>query len=202
MGLIVIYFRTHRALLMDEKKIAARFEKTMLPHLPAAYNLALWIMRNPQDAEDVVQSSYLKAFKAFKSFSDDNAHAWILKIVRNTCMTLLKRNKNNKVVRLDASPLVLEDVVFEQYLLDGAGQPEINAIVQCEQASVQKALSRLPVKYREVIILREFEDMQYQQIADVIGVPIGTVMSRLSRARKHFAQLMTQNKHKRVSNEL
>ena len=162
----------------------------MLPHLEAAYNLALWIMRHPQDAEDVVQISYLKAYKAFHQFSGNNDRAWMLKIVRNNCMTNLKRNKRDNVIRLDVNSLVLEAVTYEQYLSQGAGQPEIDAELKSQRESVHNALSQLPFDYREVIVLREFEDLGYQQIADIIDVPIGTVMSRLSRARKKLAQIM------------
>lgn len=187
---------------MVKKPSRRRFEQTMLPHLAAAYNLALWLLRHPQDAEDVVQDAYLKAYNAFDQFAGDNGAAWILKIVRNTCMTLLKQKKNHKVVRLETVASGSESVLPEQMLSGSGGRPETDAIVQSERAAVHKAISQLPVDYREVIILREFEDLGYQQIADITDVPIGTVMSRLSRARKRLGKLLLANESVGIKREL
>ncbi|VAW04002.1 hypothetical protein MNBD_ALPHA04-2252 [hydrothermal vent metagenome] len=161
------------------------FKALILPHLGASYNLALWLMRTPHDAEDVVQESYLKAFNAFDQFKGENPKGWLLSIVRNTCMTLLSRNmRQSKVVPIEIaldSPGIWR---ADQHLVEPMTSPVDQLISAHESREVRKAVSQLPVEFREVIVLREFEDMAYQQIADITGVPVGTVMSRLSRARK------------------
>jgi RNA polymerase sigma factor (sigma-70 family) len=165
---------------MDEKTRLALFEQTIVPHLNAAYNLAAWLTRNKDDAEDVVQEAYLRAFRFFGGFHGGDGKAWLLTIVRNTCQTWLRREKGNRsVVMFDEqthSPEVAKT------------NPEGMLLKKFDAGSLRDCLEGLPVDYREVVILRELEEMSYQEIADVVKIPIGTVMSRLSRARQRLAE--------------
>lgn len=150
----------------------AEFERMFLPHLDAAYNLARWLMRNEQDAEDVVQEAYLRAFKFFESFQGTGGKAWLLAIVRNTCRT--GRQSNAGMAEFDEvkHSSAVPDNTAEQVLLKRA---EIDGLRACIDA--------LPAEYREVIVLRELEELSYKDIAEAAAVPLGTVMSRLARAR-------------------
>ncbi|MSO92927.1 MAG: sigma-70 family RNA polymerase sigma factor [Rhodospirillales bacterium] len=167
------------------------FERLFLPHLPAAYNLARWLTRHPADAEDMVQEAYLRAFRAFDRFSGDDGKAWILTIVRNACLTSLKRDSRwRNVVRLDTvDPLELHALVGQANPL---GDPEKHLFAKRDGERVRAAIARLPEDLREIIVLREFEELSYAQIARVVDVPVGTVMSRLSRARAHLRELLTE----------
>jgi RNA polymerase sigma-70 factor (ECF subfamily) len=159
------------------------FEQEVLPHLDAAFNLARWLTRNNQDAEDVVQEASLRAFRFFSKFRGGNARAWLLKIVRNTCYTWLHVNR----------PLQ-NAAEFDETLSPPdhrALNPE-EAILQNDTgAQLRKALETLSPNLREVLILREFEGMSYRQIAEITGVPTGTVMSSLWRARGRLRQALT-----------
>ena len=173
---------------MDPEIKARRFEQTIMPHLDAAYNLARWLTRNDSDAQDVVQDAYLRAFKYFDSFEGENPSAWLLAIVRNTCFTWMRRNRPTEEV-LGSEPLDEESVGNAEPMLGGgsralATDPETLLIEGRDRTQVNELVSKLPVEFREVIVLREIEDLSYREIADVVGIPIGTVMSRLSRARK------------------
>lgn len=177
---------------MARRRSRAEFERVMLPHLGASYNLAVWLLRHPQDAEDAVQNAYLRAYKAFDRFQGDHAAAWVLKIVRNTCLTSLNKNTNpRKVVSLDAALSGSNAHRIVPFLHDTQALPDANLIVKHERKLVQDAIFQLPPDYREIIVLREFEEMTYQQIADITEVPIGTVMSRLSRARRALRDLIS-----------
>src|SRR5208282_293782 len=159
------------------------FEQAVLPHLDAAYNLARWLTRNEQDAQDAVQEAYLRALRFFPSFRGDNARAWLMKIVRNACYTWLHANR----------PLQ-EAAEFDENLLppDSCTPNPEEALLQSDNdALVRKALEKLPRNFREVIILREFEGMSYKEIAEITGMPAGTVMSCLSRARDRLDQTLT-----------
>ena len=160
------------------------FERQLLPHLDAAYNLARFLMRNDQDAEDVVQEAALRAFRFFDSFRGENSRAWFLSIVRNTAFTALKRNRMDK-----------ETVVFDEEL-HGSQMPPLDAGLALDRAQdrqrVHGAIEQLPAEFREAITLRELEGMSYKEIADVAGVPIGTIMSRLARARRQLQLLLTK----------
>ena len=150
--------------------------EALLPHLDVAYNLARWLTRNDHDAEDVVQESYLRALKSFGRFHGSNARPWLLKIVRNTCYTWLRRNRSQQSME-----------EFDQTILSKESDlpdPETSAVAKSQQQQVAQALNNLPAEFREVLVLREFEELSYKEIADVAGVPVGTVMSRLARARK------------------
>jgi RNA polymerase sigma-70 factor (ECF subfamily) len=159
------------------------FEQAVLPHLDAAYNLARWLLRNDQDAQDVAQEAYLRAFRFFPGFRGSNARAWLLKIVRNTCYTWLQAERP------------LQDAAeFDENLFrpdSCAPNPEESVLQNDSDALVRKALEKLPSNYREVLILRELEGMSYREIGDITGMPAGTVMSSLSRARGRLRQILS-----------
>lgn len=166
-----------------DKARQAEFECTVLPHLGAAYSLARWLMRHPQDAEDAVQESVLRAYRAFNAQVGGSPAAWFLAIVRNTCLTALERRRGDRNV------IVLDDVAqaIDRTAPAARGPsppPQDEAMIAEEQRRrVQNAIAGLPSQYREVIVLREFHELSYREIAKVVGAPIGTVMSRLARAR-------------------
>ncbi|MBI3435035.1 MAG: sigma-70 family RNA polymerase sigma factor [Proteobacteria bacterium] len=161
------------------------FEAMALPHMDAAHSLAFWLVRSRPDAEDIVQDAYLRAFRAFDSFAGDNFKAWLLTIVRNLAYRWHSvRQKSANVISLD-EVLHARDEGGPGAMQLASGAPSVEALLigAAEQALVRKALAELPPVFREVIVLREIEGLSYQDIADVAGVPTGTVMSRLSRAR-------------------
>lgn len=160
------------------------FEQVLLPHLDAAYNLARWLTRDEQDAQDVVQEAYLRALRFFGGFRGGDGRPWLLAIVRNTCHDWLRsRGRPDQVVTFD------EQIHSE----DGAGQtPETLLLRQRDKETLQHALAAMPVPLREVLVLRELEGLSYKAIAEVLGVPIGTVMSRLSRARARLEEELTR----------
>jgi RNA polymerase sigma-70 factor, ECF subfamily len=159
------------------------FEQAVLPHLDAAYNLARWLTRHGQDAEDVVQEAYLRAFRFFPGFRGGDARAWLMKIVRNTCYTWFHANRPLQ----DAAEF--DENVFPPD--SHAPNPEEAVLQNDSDTLVRKALEMLPQNSREVLILRELEGMSYKEIADITGVPLGTVMSSLSRARDRLRQVLT-----------
>jgi RNA polymerase sigma-70 factor (ECF subfamily) len=162
----------------------ALFEQTVLPHIHAAYNLAHWMTNNDQDAEDIVQESYLRAYKYFSSYQGGNSRSWLLTIVRNTCYTWLRENQaQGLTVDLDEE---LSTTEFDQ------ADPELSLQIKTDQQSVTRALEELPAAYRELIVLRELEAMSYKEIALIAGIPIGTVMSRLARARQRLKECLGQ----------
>jgi RNA polymerase sigma-70 factor (ECF subfamily) len=156
------------------------FEELILPHLDAAYNLARWLTRNDQDAQDVVQDSYLRAFRFFDGYRGGDGKAWLLAIVRNTCRTWrLRQNRESG------------SVPFEETAHSGGGlaPDQEQGMVDRERAAVLRTcIEMLPMDFREVLVMRELEEMSYQEIADALGVALGTVMSRLSRARKRLEE--------------
>jgi len=165
----------------DKAELVA-FEQAVLPHLGAAFNLARWLTGNDHDAEDVVQESYLRALRFFSGFRGGNSRPWLLAIVRNTCYTWLRRN------RMDDSTAELDE---DMPAMDSASSnPEAVLLSAARRDLVQRALEDLPAALREIVILREMEGMSYKEIAEVTAVPIGTVMSRLARARARLQQLL------------
>lgn len=158
------------------------FEQAVLPHLDNAYNLARWLTHNEQDAEDVAQEAYLRAFRFFPGFRGGDARAWLLKIIRNTFYTWLHANRQLR----DATE-------FDENLFppDSRANPEEVVLQKDSGTLVRKALEKIPTNFREVLILRELEGMSYKEIADITGLPAGTVMSSLSRARGRLRQAMT-----------
>ena len=158
-----------------------RFEQAVLPHLDAAYNLARWLTRNEQDAQDVTQESFLRAFRFFDGYQGGNMRAWLLTIVRNTCYTWLHRNRPP-----DAAVEFDEDIHSDE--TSGGADPEVQVLAAADRETVHRALEELPAIFREVLVLREVEGMSYKEIADVSSVSLGTVMSRLARARTRLRQ--------------
>ena len=160
----------------DER--SARFEQTFLPHLDAAHNLARWLMRNAQDAEDLVQEAYLRAFQAYENFRGESAKAWLLTIVRNACFSRMRR-----------ATVAGESAEFDEQVhspAHAADDPETLALKEADSRMLAAAIEELPEEYREVIVLRELEELQYKEIAAIVSVPLGTVMSRLARARERL----------------
>lgn len=158
------------------------FEKAVLPHLDAAYNLARWLTRNDADAEDVVQEAYLRAFRFFGGFHGEDGRAWLLGIVRNTSYTWMQRNRSPEL----NTPL--DDEVHE--VKGNDLDPEALLLQKADAQMLRKAVEELPIEFREVLVLRELEEMSYKQIAVVADLPLGTVMSRLARARKRLQQIL------------
>jgi len=163
--------------VIDEVELR-RFERLALPHLDAAYNLARWLTRNDHDAQDVVQDASLRALRYFAGFRGENARPWLMQIVRHACYSWLKENRPAEVVALDDSDTAWQDVAAP-----AADEPPAVAMRTADRARINQVLSTLPIVFREVIVLRELEDLSYKEIGDVVGAPVGTVMSRLARAR-------------------
>jgi RNA polymerase sigma-70 factor, ECF subfamily len=157
------------------------FEQAVLPHLDAAYNLARWLTRNEQDAQDVTQEAFLRAFRFFDGYQGGNMRTWLLTIVRNTCYTWLQRN------RPPESAVEFDEEIHSNESA-GEADPEIQALAGADKAAVHRALEELPDIFREVLVLREMEGMSYKEIADVASISLGTVMSRLARARTRLRQ--------------
>jgi RNA polymerase sigma-70 factor (ECF subfamily) len=168
------------ALPQDERR--RRFELLALPHLDAAYNLARWLAGNAADAEDVVQEAYLRAYRFFDSWQGGDIRVWLLTIVRNSFMTWVRENRSSRlefVADDNESTAGREETLWSQAPKD----PETLLLQDLDAAAVTRLVESLPHDYREVLVLRELEDLSYREIAEVAGVPIGTVMSRLTRAR-------------------
>ena len=165
----------------DERR---QFEQATLPHLDAAYNLARWLTQDEHAAEDVVQEAYYRAARYFGSFRGGDGRAWLLGVVRRVSFDWLAKRRSQPA-------LVFDENVHDQ----GAesSSPEFLAIRKCDQELVRQALEELPPQLREVIVLRELEGLSYQEIADVAAVPIGTVMSRISRGRKQLQERLASN---------
>ena len=156
------------------------FEAMMLPHLDAAHNLAKWLLRNEQDVQDVVQEAFLRAFKSFGGFHGCNGRAWLLKIVRNTSYTLLKKNR-----AVDLTTTFDEEI-------HASGHESVSPATILEQSEdaelIREAMDELPAEFREILTLRHQEDLSYKEIADIAQIPPGTVMSRLARARRKLKE--------------
>ena len=164
--------------IANSKVARAQFEWHVMRHLNSGFNLACWILRNEHDAEDVVQDSVLKAWKSFEQFQGDDGKPWFLKIVRNGCYRHLEKRKN--------APIQLDEDVAVGDL------PDESVLLALDIEQVQQAIHGLPEFCREVLILREMEQMSYSAISELVGVPIGTVMSRLSRARAILAKTLAE----------
>jgi RNA polymerase sigma factor (sigma-70 family) len=164
-----------------------RFSNVVLPYLGDAYALARWLARNDSDAEDIVQEACIRAFRGIAGFGDINARAWVLSIVRNTAYTWLKKHRDPKLVSVEK----VEDVEPADADWDlGPASPEASLIERADAARLDAAIGALPEEFRETLVLRELEGLDYRAIAEITGVPIGTVMSRLARARRRLiAQL-------------
>jgi RNA polymerase sigma-70 factor (ECF subfamily) len=187
---------------LSERERIADFERVVTPHTKAAFELARWLVRDEHDAEDIVQEAYLRAFKYFDGFNGTNARTWLLAIVRNAFYTWRERES----VRESEIPLApsgaigaTEDGVSELDLVASPHEsPDARSERTCDREIVDRAIRALPVEFREVIVLRELEDLSYKEIAAVIEIPIGTVMSRIARGREQLRKLLAQD----VSEEL
>jgi RNA polymerase sigma-70 factor (ECF subfamily) len=160
----------------------ASFEETMLPHMDAAHNLARWLLRNEDDARDVVQEAYLRAFKSFGGFRGSNGRAWLLTIVRNTSYTLLKKNH-----AVDLTTTFDEEI-------HATGHDSVSPATILEHAEdaelITKAMDELPTEFREILTLRHQEDLSYKDIGEILNIPAGTVMSRLARGRAKLKEYL------------
>lgn len=170
----------------------ARFEQLVLPHLDAAFNLSRWLLRSRTDAEDVAQEAMLRAFRFFRGFHGGDARAWLLQIVRNTCYTWLEKNR-----QMDLMTEFDEDLHQQS-----SATPEALAIAGDNRERLVKALDELPVRFREVLVLRELEGCSYKEIATITSIPIGTVMSSLARARQRLQRSLTQPKQQEARHGL
>jgi RNA polymerase sigma-70 factor, ECF subfamily len=176
--------------ILREPQKVTNFEAAVLPHLDAAYNLAHWLTRNDADAEDVVQEATLRAFKFFGGFHGADGRAWLLAIVRNACYTWMQRNRTPELTLTlddDANEIESDDLNPEALLLQSA-----------DVEMIRQALETLPVEFREVLVLRELEEMSYREIAGITDLPLGTVMSRLARGRKRLRLALTNLKRSEV----
>jgi RNA polymerase sigma factor (sigma-70 family) len=173
----------------------AVFDEVFLPHMAEAYRLAQWLTGNPSDAEDVVQDAALRAFRGIKSFGAVNARAWSLTIVRNTAYSWLMKNRPKAVVFTDdLSVAEQRELEHEGFQGTRIQTPEEITLLRADADKVQHALAQLPAQFREVIVLREMNQLNYRDIAEITNVPIGTVMSRLSRGRQLLLALLGDRK--------
>lgn len=177
----------------EQADLARRFRELMLPHLDAAYNLSRYLLRDPVAAEDVAQEAFLRAFRAFDGYRGGDPKAWILAIVRNCCHTWAKAAASDLAVPLEGIGTNHGDDASEASdrragLVDPEDSPETAAVRHNEIATMRELIENLPVPFRETLVLRELEELSYKEIAEATGTPIGTVMSRLARARHLLAE--------------
>jgi RNA polymerase sigma-70 factor (ECF subfamily) len=177
---------------MEKQSGQRDFEQVVLPHLDAAYNLARWLVRDPSLAEDVVQDAVVRAWKYFGSFRGETGRPWLLQIVRNTAYSSLKAQRREMEVSLSGTGN-LEDEGFDIELPDPRPGPEATLAHRQGIAALDAALNALPAALRECLVLREIEQLSYKQIARIAGVPIGTVMSRLARAREALRSAVSRD---------
>jgi RNA polymerase sigma-70 factor (ECF subfamily) len=171
-----------------------RFEEIFLPFLDAAYNLARWIVQHDQDAQDIVQEAYMRAFKGYHGFRGGNGRAWLLTIVRNTAYTWINRRAGNEKLVPYEEEKHAEIISFNQ-----SGN---EIVTEKRKEYLQSALERLPTEFREIIILYELEGLSYKELALTLSLPVGTVMSRLSRARRRLQQEFAQVQNSEAANDL
>jgi RNA polymerase sigma-70 factor, ECF subfamily len=169
-----------------------RFEQLVLPHVDAAFNLARWLLRRREDAAEVAQEALLRACRFFRGFHGGDARAWLLQIVRNTCYTWLEKNR----------PMELNVEFNEEIHLQTCPTPETIAIAGDDRERLRRALESLPARFREILVLRELEGCSYKEIAAITSIPIGTVMSSLSRARRQLYSVLTNSYHKEAIREV
>lgn len=169
---------------MDWQDKLSRFEEVISPHFDSAYNLSRWLTGNREDAEDVVQEAFLRAFASFHTFYGENGKPWLLAIVRNTASTWTKRNRN----------LALAGDL--DYRTAPGPDPEVLLASGRDRERVRQAVAQLAPEFRETIVLRELEGFSYKDIAGMIGVPLGTVMSRLARGREYLREMLSSAREK------
>jgi RNA polymerase sigma-70 factor (ECF subfamily) len=181
--------------IVQNKDERAAFDEVFLPHMAEAYRLAQWRAGSAADADDIVQEAAIRAFRGIKSFGAVNARAWSLTIVRNPAFSWLAKNKSKTVVFVDdLSATQQQELELEGLHGARVETPEEVALFKADAAEIQKALAQLPTQFREVIVLREINQMNYCDIAEITNVPIGTVMSRLSRGRQLLIVLLGDRK--------
>ena len=173
--------------MADDKEARRRFEAVTLPHLDAAYNLARWLTRDDHDAQDVVQDAWVRAMRYFPSFRGDQARPWLLQIVRHTCYSWLRENRPVELLSLDAED---DGGARLEPAAPSSDEPFAVLARHADRALINRALAGLPIAFREVLVLRELEDLSYRDIARIADIPLGTVMSRLSRARSLMQQAL------------
>lgn len=176
----------------EEARYREKFDAMIMPHMPAAYNLARWLTRNDHDAEDLTQTAFLRAFRFFDGFRGEDARTWIYAIIRNEFYSALRADRYQQAESsFDELEHSLQDSIGAGHA--SMGDPANIMMSHDRQQQVRNALELLPVHYRDVLILRDMEDLSYEQIASITALPLGTVMSRLSRGRsmlqKHLAKL-------------
>jgi RNA polymerase sigma factor (sigma-70 family) len=180
---------------LSQQRRTSRFREIALPHLKAAYRLARWLTRDHHDAEEVVQEAYLNAFKFFDGYRGGDAQAWVLSIVRNTGYTWLREQRRRGLQ--ESFDEALHSVAVAARSEDDRAQceknPETLLLHRADAQWVRSAIEALPVEYREVLVLRELEELSYKEIAAIAEIPIGTVMSRLARARALLLQRLKQS---------
>ena len=169
---------------MADRRIAESFEELAMPLFASLYNFAHWLTQDRDEAEDLVQETYMKALRGFAGFQPGgNFRAWMYRILRNTFLTSRTGLREKMTVSID-------DSEYESSVPAVSNTPESEALARADRQSVQNALERLPVPFREVILLCDIEEMSYREIAETLGIPVGTVMSRLSRARRAMRELL------------
>ena len=165
-----------------------RFERIVMPHLGAAYNLARWLTRNDDDAEDLVQDAYLRALRSFDRYRGGDPRSWLLTIVRNACYTWLRQHRTSEAALNPDTA----DESWAEIPADPAAEPEVRIIRDADRRLLRDALEALPAEFREALVLRELEGFSYKEIADIANVPLGTVMSRLARARMQLQRSLLE----------
>jgi RNA polymerase sigma factor (sigma-70 family) len=180
-----------RERLSDESQ-SRRFQEIALPHLDAAYNLARWLVRNDADAQDIVQEAFLRAFKSFSGFRGTSGRPWLLAIVRNTSYTWLKERRSAQLEVPYDDEVANDEAEVQPYSMDRDGNPEAILAASEERQLFDAALDKLPIEFREAVILRDVEELSYKEIASVAAIPIGTVMSRLARGRRMLFAVLTR----------
>lgn len=179
---------------MDDLNKNYSFEKLILPHRDSAYNFARWLTRNDNDAEDIVQDAFLRAFKFFGGFRGGDSKSWLLAIVKNVFYTKFSVSKKfDKIISMENNPVQIST---------DSTNPEIIYLRKENAGIIKDAIENLPLEFREVIILREMEDLSYKEISDILQIPAGTVMSRLARARKNLYLMLADQLKDEDENEL
>jgi RNA polymerase sigma-70 factor (ECF subfamily) len=179
---------------MIEDDRNSQFSAVVLPHLPDALTTALWLTRDRADAEDVVQEACLRAFRAIATFTGGNARAWLLAIVRNTAHSWIQKNRRAELVRVDdlepdERAQAERGADIEELTLV---TPEADVIARADEAHLRVEIEKLPAEFRETLVLRDIQGLEYREIAEITSVPVGTVMSRLARARRRLVMALSQ----------
>ena len=188
---------------MHKNIVFEQFESKMLSHMDSAYNLARWITGHDQDAEDVVQEAYIRAFRGYEKYTDINSLSWLLTIVRNTSYNWMKSKHDYKhLIEFDES--VHSSSNEPSFIIERSQALRQDKILNTNNSKdlLRNALSEMPLIFREVIVLHEIEGLSYKEIADIVGIPVGTVMSRLSRARGRLQKTLSSRSNRRTQGEL